>query len=186
MPSKERCKSRNAIAYRPVPITRRSHLFPFRTQKLSSVVPKILGWRRPGKIGRCRLSLCPFLGPLPNGRGPFSLRPGRGPLFTAKPCARRRSARDAASMRCRDGNGRLLSHGGKGQDQAALLAEKRKDRLLQVPAKKKERSPGRCGIRERSFFFLKTAHGRQSSLTLKPMPFSFSARRGPFWSVPSM
>ena len=43
------------LAYRPVPITRRSHLFPFRTQKLSSVVPKILGWRRPGKIGRCRL-----------------------------------------------------------------------------------------------------------------------------------
>ena len=30
-------------------------LFPFRTQKLSLVVPKILGWRRPGKIGRCRL-----------------------------------------------------------------------------------------------------------------------------------
>lgn len=76
--------------------------------------------------------------------------------------------------------------GGKGQDQVALLAEKRKDRLLQALAKKKERSPGRLGIRERSFFFLKTAHGRQSSLTLKPMSFSFSARRGPFWSVPSM
>ena len=27
--------------------------------------------------------------------------------------------------------------GGKGRDQAARLAEKRKDRLLQVPAKKK-------------------------------------------------
>ena len=39
----------------PVPMTQRSHLFPFRTQKLSSVVPKILGWRRPGKIGRRRL-----------------------------------------------------------------------------------------------------------------------------------
>ena len=64
------------LAYRPVPITRRSHLFPFRTQKLSSVVPKILGWRRPGKIGRCRLSLCPFSGPLPNGRGPFFARRG--------------------------------------------------------------------------------------------------------------
>ena len=36
-------------------------------------------------------------------------------------------------------------HSGKGQDQAALLAEKRKDRLLQVPAKKKECSPGRRG-----------------------------------------
>ena len=40
---------------RPVPMTQRFHLFPFRTQKLSSVVPKILGWRRPGKIGRRRL-----------------------------------------------------------------------------------------------------------------------------------
>ena len=36
-------------------MTPRFHLFPFRTQKLSLVVPKILGWRRPGKIGRCRL-----------------------------------------------------------------------------------------------------------------------------------
>ena len=35
-------------------MTSRSHLFPSRTQKLSSIVPKILGWRRPGKIGRCR------------------------------------------------------------------------------------------------------------------------------------
>ena len=35
-------------------MTLRVHLFPYRTQKLSSVVPKILGRRRPGKIGRCR------------------------------------------------------------------------------------------------------------------------------------
>lgn len=33
-------------------MTVRVHLFPSRTQKLSSRVPKILGWRRPGKIGR--------------------------------------------------------------------------------------------------------------------------------------
>ena len=32
----------------------RVHLFPSRTQKLSSLAPKILGWRRPGKIGRCQ------------------------------------------------------------------------------------------------------------------------------------
>ena len=38
----------------PVVITARPHLFPSRTQKLSSLVPKILGWRRPGKIGCCR------------------------------------------------------------------------------------------------------------------------------------
>ena len=31
------------------------NLFPFRTQKLSSLVPKIVGWKRPVKIGRCRL-----------------------------------------------------------------------------------------------------------------------------------
>ena len=30
----------------------RVHPFPFRTRQLSSLVPKILGWRRPGKIGR--------------------------------------------------------------------------------------------------------------------------------------
>ena len=65
-------KSRNALSIRPVPITRRSHLFPFRTQKLSSVVPKILGWRRPGKIGRRRLSLCPFSRAPATRRGPFS------------------------------------------------------------------------------------------------------------------
>ena len=38
----------------PVSMTVRSHLFPFRTQKLSSLVPKIVGWTRPVKIGRCR------------------------------------------------------------------------------------------------------------------------------------
>ena len=32
----------------------RVHLFPFRTQKLSSPVPKILVWRRTGKIGQCQ------------------------------------------------------------------------------------------------------------------------------------
>ena len=35
-------------------MTPRIHLFPFRTQKLSLVVPTILGWQRPGKIGRRR------------------------------------------------------------------------------------------------------------------------------------
>ena len=36
-------------------MTVRFHLFPFRTQKLSSLVPKIVDWRRSVKIGRCRL-----------------------------------------------------------------------------------------------------------------------------------
>ena len=35
-------------------LTRRVHPFPFRTRKLSSAVPKILAWRRAGKIGQCR------------------------------------------------------------------------------------------------------------------------------------
>lgn len=33
---------------------KRPHLFPSRTQKLSSFMPTILGWRRPGKIGLCQ------------------------------------------------------------------------------------------------------------------------------------
>ena len=37
-----------------VSIAARVHPFPFRTRKLSSSVPKILGWKRPGKIGRCQ------------------------------------------------------------------------------------------------------------------------------------
>ena len=44
----------------PVSMTVRFHLFPFRTQKLSSLVPKIVGWRRPVKIGRCRLLEMPY------------------------------------------------------------------------------------------------------------------------------
>ena len=34
--------------------TQRVHLYPFRTQKLSSAVVKILGWKRPGKIAQCQ------------------------------------------------------------------------------------------------------------------------------------
>ena len=35
----------------------RTHLFPSRTQKLSSIAPKVLGWTRPGRLGRCRISV---------------------------------------------------------------------------------------------------------------------------------
>ena len=59
----------------PVPMTQRSHLFPFRTQKLSSVVPKILGWRRPGKIGRRRLFFSLYF-----QHGPLVKRSRRRPL----------------------------------------------------------------------------------------------------------
>ena len=36
-------------------MTERTHLFPSRTQKLSSPVPMILGRRRLGKVGRCQI-----------------------------------------------------------------------------------------------------------------------------------
>ena len=36
-------------------IARRNHLFPCRTQKLSLSAPMVLGWRRPGRVGRCRI-----------------------------------------------------------------------------------------------------------------------------------
>ena len=35
-------------------MTLRVHPFPYRTRKLSSMVPKILDWWRSGKIGRCQ------------------------------------------------------------------------------------------------------------------------------------
>ena len=38
----------------PVTIARRIHLFPSRTQKLSSLALMILGGKLPGKVGRCR------------------------------------------------------------------------------------------------------------------------------------
>ena len=38
-------------ATKSVLIAVRVHPFPSRTRQLSSLAPKILGWRRPGKIG---------------------------------------------------------------------------------------------------------------------------------------
>ena len=51
---KERAEGKQPEQF-PVAMTERSHLFPSRTQKLSSPVPKVLGWTRPGRIGRCRI-----------------------------------------------------------------------------------------------------------------------------------
>ena len=39
----------------PVAIAKGIHLFPSRTQKLSLSAPMVLGWRRPGRVGRCRI-----------------------------------------------------------------------------------------------------------------------------------
>ena len=43
-------------------LTRRVHPFPFRTRKLSFAVPKILVWRRTGKIGHSRHNIKVALG----------------------------------------------------------------------------------------------------------------------------
>ena len=50
---KDSC-SDNCRGNKSVILTQRVHPFPFRTRKLSSAVPKILIWRRIGKIGHCR------------------------------------------------------------------------------------------------------------------------------------
>ena len=44
--------SRTEVLEESVLQTQRVHPFPFRTRKLSCAVPKILRWRRLGKIGR--------------------------------------------------------------------------------------------------------------------------------------
>ena len=41
----------------PVAMAKGFHLFPYRTQKLSPSAPKVLGWTRPGRIGRRRIPL---------------------------------------------------------------------------------------------------------------------------------
>ena len=47
-------RGRESFDIQSVIITLRTHLFPFRTQKLSSAVLKILGGKLPGKISRRR------------------------------------------------------------------------------------------------------------------------------------
>ena len=42
--------------YNLVAIAMGFHLFPYRTQQLSPYTPKVLAWKRAGRIGSCRLS----------------------------------------------------------------------------------------------------------------------------------
>ena len=42
----------------PVTIAGGIHLFPYRTQKLSLHTLIVLGWKRPGRVGRRRIPLC--------------------------------------------------------------------------------------------------------------------------------
>ena len=48
----------NDISF-PVIMAEGYHLFPYRTQKLSLIAPKVLGGQPPGRIGRRRGFLCP-------------------------------------------------------------------------------------------------------------------------------
>ena len=41
----------------PVTIARGKHLYPSRTQKLRLSAPMVLGWKRPGRVGRRRIPL---------------------------------------------------------------------------------------------------------------------------------
>ena len=50
----EKAVLKKGNAAKTVSMAVRIHLFPSRTQKLSSLASKILGWRRPGKIDRRR------------------------------------------------------------------------------------------------------------------------------------
>ena len=48
---KAEAKDMELASTKLVLIAVRVHPFPSRTRQLSSLAPKILGWRRPGKIG---------------------------------------------------------------------------------------------------------------------------------------
>ena len=41
----------------PVAMAKGSHLFPYRTQKVSPSAPMVLGWTRPGRVGRRRIPI---------------------------------------------------------------------------------------------------------------------------------
>ena len=73
-------------------IAQRSHLYPFRTQKLSSVTLMILGGRPPGKVRSCRnkskgtavmavLFACAKIGAEADGGGLILNQEARGKLF---------------------------------------------------------------------------------------------------------
>ena len=66
-PVVDRCEHKISVA-----LAVGSHPFPFRTRKLSLPAPMVLGWNRPGRVGRRRISLT---------RGPSN----GGPLVTFSP-----------------------------------------------------------------------------------------------------
>ena len=63
---KAEAKDMELVSMKSVLIAVRVHPFPSRTRQLSSLAPKILGWRRPGKIGSADTR-----GPVLIGSDPF-------------------------------------------------------------------------------------------------------------------
>ena len=53
---KQKRAKRRETGLREIPVTmaRGFHLYPYRTQKLSLLAPKVLDWKRSGRIGRRR------------------------------------------------------------------------------------------------------------------------------------
>ena len=110
-------------------IRARVHPFPSRTRKLSSLLPTILGWRRPGKIGSANIkaqhaSVEPF---------PFST----SKKAEASKLATRRVSRFAAPVRgCKSGT--LLS------DALAFICHRQR-RGIRLPTILGWRRPGKIG-----------------------------------------
>ena len=67
---KVEAKDTKSTPMKSVLIAVRVHPFPSRTRQLSSLAPKILGWRRPGKIGSADIK-----GPVSTGPDPFYIPP---------------------------------------------------------------------------------------------------------------
>ena len=63
---KAEARDMKSTATQSVLIAARVHPFPFRTRQLSSPAPKILGWRRPGKIGSADTKGLVLTGPDPS------------------------------------------------------------------------------------------------------------------------
>ena len=63
-----------------------SHLFPYRTQQLSPHTPKVLGWKRPGRIGSRRFysSVAQLVEQSAVNRSVVGSSPTRGASFQAR------------------------------------------------------------------------------------------------------
>ena len=51
------CSYQRTFEKIPVVMAEGYHLYPYRTQKLSPPALMVLGWQRPGRVGRCRINV---------------------------------------------------------------------------------------------------------------------------------